>query len=217
MKRCLIIFAKEPVRGKVKTRLNGYLSHGECLNLYKAFLKDTIALAKKIKCENKILAYDSSKNPELLKKLTGNFTLYKQKGRDLGNRMHNAFEYATKSKAKKIIIIGSDSPHLPRRYIEKAFYALDKKDIVLGPTYDGGYYLIGLKKPCFGVFKGIKWSSNSVFKNTVKNIKGKKKSLCLLDEWYDVDDKEALIRLRQDLKKQRDRSVAQWTRKFLKI
>lgn len=217
MKRCLIVFAKEPVRGKVKTRLNGYLSGEECLNLYKAFLKDTIELAKKIKCENKILAYDSSKSPELLKEFSGKFSLYKQKGRNLGHRMHNAFEYATKRKADKIIIIGSDTPTLPVSFIERAFEHLDRFDVVLGPSRDGGYYLIGLKKPCLGIFRGIKWSTESVLKNTTRNIQNLKKNIVLLEEWYDVDERRSLMRLKQDLKKEKDKSVAQWTRRFLKI
>lgn len=217
MRRFLIVFAKEPVKGKVKTRLNGCLSSEKRLNLYKAFLRDTVDLTNKIKCENKILAYDSNKEPGFLKKIAPNFVFYKQNGENLGMRMLNVLKFITKDNFSKAVIIGSDAPTLPACYIEKAFRQLDKKDIVLGPTLDGGYYLIGFKRPCSGVFRGIKWSANSVLKNTINNIKNLKRNFSLLDEWYDVDDKEALIRLKLDLKKERDKSVAQWTRKFLKI
>ena len=216
MRRCLFIFAKEPQKGRVKTRLKGCLSQAQCLSLYKAFLKDTIDLAKNIRCDVRILAYDSScKSPDYLKRIRRPFKLYKQKGRDLGQKMHNAFKSANGSGDFKSVIIGSDSPSLPASFIEEAFRKLNKSDLVLGPTLDGGYYLIGLKKPCFDIFKGIQWSSNQVLKNTVKNAKKLGKRISILKSWYDIDEPQDIAHLKQDLKKRRD--IAKWTRRFLKI
>jgi hypothetical protein len=237
MKRCLIIFAKEPEKGKVKTRLLPYLSRtflrdevlrksrkvrdlseSYCVNLYKVFLKDTIELAKNIQCEIKILAYESgNKNPKYLKKIAHPFKFYKQKGKNLGQRMHNAFKFAIDNGASRMVIIGSDSPNLPPSFIEDAFRKLQRSDIVLGPSLDCGYYLIGLRKPYLALFKGIKWSTNRVFSDTVKNVQTLKKRIAKLDKWYDVDDLKYFVRLRCDLQKEKNKNIAKWTRRFLKI
>lgn len=216
MNNCLIIFAKEPEKGKVKTRLLGHLSEGRCLKLYKAFLKDTLELAKPLKRIDRVLAHDSLSNkPRYLKQIAHSFTFYKQIGKNLGQRMHNAFQFAQKMNSNKAVIIGSDSPNLPVKYIKDAFRRLDRNDIVLGPSHDGGYYLIGLKQPCAEIFRGVKWSSETVLKKTVKNSLKLNKKIALLHKWYDVDDSIGLIRLRCDLRK--EKKAAPWTRKLLKI
>jgi len=216
MRDSLIIFAKEPKKGRVKTRLQDYLSEIQCVNLYKAFLRDTLDLTDKIACEHKILAYDAyGKSPRYLKKIAVRYTFYKQKGECLGERMYNAFRFAKDTGASKMVIIGSDSPTLPASSINKAFGLLGRADVVLGPSLDGGYYLIGLKSPCSGLFKGIAWSSSTVFKDTIKNAQKLKKKVALLDKRYDIDDVRALFRLKNDLSKIRNRSVARWTRKFM--
>lgn len=216
MKECLIVFAKEPKKGKVKTRLQEYLTQDLCVNLYKAFLRDTLDLTEKIACEYKILAYDShGKNPRYLKEIAPRHTFYKQKGECLGERMSNAFRFAKDTGASKMVIIGSDSPALPASSIKRAFGLLGRADVVLGPSLDGGYYLIGLKSPCPGLFKGIVWSSPTVLKSTINNAQGLKKRVVLLDKRYDIDDVRDLFRLKNDLSKIRNRSVARWTRKFM--
>jgi len=216
MRRCLIVFAREPQKGKVKTRLRTCLSEPQCLDLYRAFLKDTISLTKNIQCESRILAYESnSKNPNYLRKIARNFKLYRQRGRDLGRRMYEAYKFAKSKKASKVVIIGSDSPTLPPSYIREAFKRLDRNDVVIGPSHDGGYYLIGLKEPCFGIFKDIKWSSNKVLKDTVKKAKDLKKRVAMLKRWYDVDGPVALNYLRRDLKKKKDIKIAKWTKRYL--
>lgn len=216
MKDSLIVFAKEPEKGKVKTRLQEYLTKTICVNLYKAFLRDTLDLTEKIACEYKILAYDSrGKSPRYLKTIAPRHTFYKQKGDGLGERMHNAFKFAKNAGASKMVIIGSDSPILPASSIKKAFDLLGRADAVLGPSLDGGYYLIGLKLPCAGLFKGIRWSSPTVLRETIKNARKLKKSVALLGKRYDIDDVKALFRLKKDLSKFKNRRVARWTRKFM--
>ncbi|MCK5655242.1 MAG: TIGR04282 family arsenosugar biosynthesis glycosyltransferase [Candidatus Aureabacteria bacterium] len=192
MKRILIIFAKEPVRGKVKTRLAPHLSQTKCLALYKELLEATVALARGVKCGKKIIAYDfCGRNPSFLKKIASDFEFYKQNGKDLGARMFDAFETFVTNNTKAVII-GSDSPDLPRSYISRAFEMLSKNDLVLGPAYDGGYYLIGLKEPCKKIFEGIKWSSGSVFERTLEKAKKLKKKAAVLNSWHDIDTPEDL-------------------------
>lgn len=216
MKNCLIIFAKEPKNGRVKTRLQGYLSKLQCVNLYKAFLRDTFALTEKITCKHKIIAYDSyGKKPRYLKKIAPYYTFYKQKGERLGERMYNAFKFAKNSGASKTVIIGSDFPTLSASAIKKAFSLLSRADVVLGPSLDGGYYLIGLKSPCIELFEGITWSSPTVLKDTINNAQRLKKKIALLDKRYDIDDAKDLFRLKNDLSKLKDKSIARWTRKFM--
>lgn len=217
MKDCLIIFAKEPEAGRVKTRLQGYLSKEMCVKLYKAFLMDTLELARVIKCPNKILAYASSgPGPGYLKRIASQETIfYKQRGKNLGERMDNAFKFAKRMNCDKAVIIGSDSPNLPAKYIKDAYLRLDENDIILGPSYDGGYYLVGLKEPCPGIFKGVEWSSKTVLEKTVKNAGNIGKKVSLLREWYDVDDSIGLVRLKSDLKQ--GKKDAPWTRRLLKI
>lgn len=215
MKRCLIVFAKEPAKGEVKTRLSKYLSTGECLNLYKAFIKDTLNIAKRLKCEGRILAFESAKgSPKYLKSVGRRFTFYKQRGKDLGEKMHDAFRHAYRKKYEKVVIIGSDSPTLTSRFINDAFKALDKAEVVLGPSLDGGYYLIGMKKACSAIFKSIRWSSKSVFEDTLKNIKKLKKTATIIKQWYDVDGPKDLIRLRKEIKKIKNKNICRWTKKY---
>lgn len=215
MRRCLIIFAKEPQRGRVKTRLEGSLSQAACVGLYKAFVRDSIDAAKRVQCEKKIIAYDAGNaRPRYLKRVARNFIFYKQRGRDLGQRMRNAFQFANESGYKRTVIIGTDSPTLPAPFIQEAFHKLSSHDFVIGPSADGGYYLIGAARGPKELFAGIRWSSDSVFKETLKRAKRLKKRAALLPRWYDVDNPQALARLLRDLK--RDKKCAHHTRKFFK-
>ena len=212
MKDLLIVFAKEPAKDKVKTRLSRCLTAGRRLKLYKAFLKDTLNIVKNIRAE-KILAYDSNKSPGYLRSIAGGLSLYKQRGRGLGQSMHNAFKFAKDNKASKIVIIGTDSPDLPVGFIRQAFKRLETKDVVLGPSRDGGYYLIGLKEPCKDIFSSVKGSTPQVFKKTIENCKRKGKKISLLKSWYDVDTKDELLHLMAKIAK--DKKSAPWTKRAL--
>lgn len=215
MRRCLIVFAKEPQAGSVKTRLSRCLPERQTVRLYKAFLKDTLDLAKKARCEVRVVAYTSNgRDPRYLARIGPSFLFYKQEGKNLGERMYNAFTFAADKKAERTVILGSDSPTVPLSYIARAFGALGRNDIVIGPSRDGGYYLIGLKRPCFGIFKGVQWSSGSVFERSVKNARRLHKRVAVLDAWYDVDTARDLECLKTDLQK-RKKSVASWTRQIL--
>lgn len=216
-KRTLIIFAKEPEAGRVKTRLKKYFSEKQLLSLYKAFLKDTLEIAKRVECEEKIIAYTSKKEPLFLKKIGRGFKFYKQKGKDLGLRMHNAFLYAKRNGAKKMLIIGSDTPALSPAVVQQAFDKLGKYDIVIEPSIDGGYYLIALKRPSMALFKGIKWSTPSVLDATLFRGKALGKKVILLGQMFDVDDYASIKRLKANLVKKSAKGLAKYTRRFLKI
>lgn len=216
MSRTLIVFAKEPVLGTVKTRLKNCFSDRQLLGLYKAFVKDTLDIARNVRCKKRFLAFSSLTDPRYLKSIGSDFELIEQRGRNLGQRMHNAFVYTKNGKPEKSIIIGTDSPTLPVKFIEKAFKRLDRHDLVLGPSSDGGYYLIGMKEPSSGVFKGMRWGSSGVLGNTLTAAKKLGKTTALIDPWYDVDNHTGLLRLKINLKKDKNNN-ARHTKSFLKI
>jgi len=105
--------------------------------------------------------------------------------------MKDVFHYFLNN-SQKVVIMGSDSPGLPESNILRAFIELDEKDLVLGPTYDGGYYLIGLKKFCPEIFENVQWSTGSVFETTLLKAKELNKKCAVLDHWHDIDRPEDL-------------------------
>ena len=218
MNRSLILFAKEPQFKKVKSRLHNVLTAKKTVQLYQAFLKDMLELSRKIDCEKRFLAYQVENNrPVFLEKYAWDFILFKQEGKDLGERMYHTFQYAKALKATHMVMIGSDLPNLPHYYIQNAFESLKQYDVVLGPSLDGGYYLIGLNDPCITLFQGIQWGSNQVFSQTRKKINFLSKKLAVIKPWYDIDNTEQLQQLKQDLLIETNPCIARWTRKTLSI
>jgi rSAM/selenodomain-associated transferase 1 len=162
------------------------------------------------------MAYDSQNiYPQYLKKIAPVFRFHKQKGSDLGQRMYNAFRFASKNGASRIIIIGSDSPTLPKVFIEEGFDALDRNDVVLGPSCDGGYYLIGLRWLSVEIFRAVEWGSSNVFEQTVNNLRRLNRRFLVLKDWYDIDGPQALFRLKDELSKNK-KGPARWTKRFLR-
>ncbi len=215
--RRIIVFAREPEAGKVKTRLKRHLTSRERVSLYKAFLRDALESARAVDCEERVIAYESSARPMFIKRVSKRlFSLNKQRGRDLGERMYNAFTSVKFHKADKTIIIGSDSPTLPPRIINKAFKMLDNSDVILGPSVDGGFYLIGVKRPSKSIFKDIEWSGPDVLVKTIGNSKIAGKRVGLLRPWWDIDTIDDLNRLIGYLKINRSSGVARWTRRAIK-
>ena len=120
----------------------------------------------------------------------GEFLKKVQTGRDLGERMEAAFSEAFAAGASKVVIIGSDCPELDAEMLEAAFDALDRNDFVLGPTPDGGYYLLGMKHTDDSVFRGIAWSTDAVRNATLQKIAAAGKTCALLPDLPDIDTEE---------------------------
>jgi len=218
MNRWLILFAKEPKKNQVKTRLRPYLPTGSAEGIYMAFLRDVVEIARQVQCENKLIAYESvNENPEFIQKIAPDFKIIKQTGKDLGERMYQIFWWILHHKVHHVIIIGTDIPTLPTENLQMAFKQLSYYDVVLGPSLDGGYYLIGLKKPHQEIFINIDWGSNQVLNQTVCKINKMHLKAAFIPRWYDVDDQDGLNRLIKDLKGKQDKSIARWTRKYLGI
>ena len=198
MKTCVIIFAKNPMPNQVKTRLIPALSPEQAATLYTAFLTDWCEALAKLRDVDRIVAYTPTEARSDLQTLIGSDAIYiPQIGADLGKRLTSATQWATEQGYTQIFLVGSDSPTLPISYISKASKLLDSRDIVIGPSTDGGYYLIGFSTTNIAmtvpfIFEKIAWSTADVFQQTVARIQSLKATLGLLPPWYDIDTAEDL-------------------------
>lgn len=185
----LIVFAKAPVAGQVKTRLIPRIGRERATNLYRELLTRTLATATKAKFTDLQLWISGNSNHQYFKHLKNrnDFKFYQQEGKDLGQRMFNAFDSVLKEHPYAILI-GSDCPSLLDSDLKLAMTLLEnEKELVLGPAEDGGYYLIGLRKNNIKLFSKIKWGGESVFSETYSRAKKMKLDIELLSEKKDVD------------------------------
>ncbi len=202
----LIIMAKQPSRGAVKTRLCPPLAPDEALALYQAFLADTIALvAAACALDGRAvpaLAYaPADAEPYFRARLPPTFVLLPQQGADLGERLAHLPTQAAALGYGLAVMIDSDSPTLPPAQVAGAFAALRRPDVdvVLGPCTDGGYYLIGMKAPQPALFTGIPWSTEQVTAATLAAAQDAGLRVALLPAWYDADTAADLVTLQADL------------------
>jgi rSAM/selenodomain-associated transferase 1 len=221
MRKILVIMAKKPAKGKVKTRLCPPLSQEQAMNLYRSFLLDKIEQVSMVKNVLPALAFTPESAKKFFREIVPkNFELIPQNGLDLGERLANVFKNMFSKNFEQTVIIGSDSPTLPTMSIEKSFSLLNKKDIdvVLGPCDDGGYYLIGTKFFFSNLFEEISWSTSKVFNETIKRIEESNLRLATLPVWYDVDSMDDLKRLVKEIfhKKNSVSSIAKHTKEFLR-
>lgn len=199
MNNVLLVFAKAPVAGRVKTRLTALLSEDEAAALYQAFLQDALAQYATLGADVRLcVAPPAEAFPQAL--VPEGVMLREQAGSGLGARMKNALRDAFASGYARAVVIGTDHPTLPPRFVEKAFTALEEPPAVsIGPSVDGGYYLLGMSALFPQLFDGMAYSHAGVFEETRRRI-GKTPARCtVLPRWYDVDTPAALIRLVRDL------------------
>lgn len=198
MKTCVIVFAKNPIPNAVKTRLIPPLSPEQAATLYAAFLADWCEALVELSDVDLVIAYTPVDAQADLQALIGDDAIYiPQVGIDLGERLTSATQWAAEHGWTKILLVGSDSPTLPISYISEALTLLDSRNIVIGPSTDGGYYLIGFSVETLAttiphVFEDISWSTAGVFQQTVARIHAAAATLGLLPPWYDIDRAEDL-------------------------
>jgi len=185
----LIVFAKAPVAGQVKTRLISDVGEQRATELYKKFLTITLETAEQAGFTEIQLWVSGDINHPYIKYLGNTFhvTLHQQKGNDLGERMSNAFDSAL-AIYSNAVLIGSDCPSLLNSDLNTAVdYLENGKDIVLGPAEDGGYYLIGMKKNKPELFLDVNWGKETVFSETCTLIEKNNLNLGVLEKRADID------------------------------
>jgi rSAM/selenodomain-associated transferase 1 len=189
----LLIFARLPERGRVKTRLARDLGDDRALAIYEAMLRDLLQSIGESTSEMEVevmWAPSPNANGETLRRAFGDRNLAMQTGETLGDRLSMAFsERFFFQRTQKIVAIGVDDPTLPRALVDQTFALLDGCEWVVGPATDGGYYLIGCRAAAFDVeiFANVEWGTNKVLASTLDCIRGWGSSLALLPERRDID------------------------------
>lgn len=186
-KQAIIIFIKNPVLGKAKTRIAKEVGDQKALDIYKALLEHTRKVVSNLSVTKYLFYSDNIITDEWD---AGLFEKRLQVGLDLGERMKNAFTEVLKD-MDQAIIIGSDCVQLNSEIITNAFTQLSQNDTVIGPTFDGGYYLLGMKQCHDFLFENMKWSTDSVCQDTMNRIKqnnlthAETTKLSDIDYWHD--------------------------------
>lgn len=183
-KNALLIFIKNPIKGTVKTRLAKTVGDEKALAIYHQLLAHTRQVTEKVNCD-KFLFYS-----KFIEEDDWSATTYhkrKQITGDLGQKMSQAFQEIFEQGYERIAIIGSDCKELQTKHLEMAFEYLTTTDVVIGPTFDGGYYLLGMNKLYPNLFVNKEWSTDTVFPDTLQDIRLLGKNYNLLPKLSDVD------------------------------
>ena len=186
-----MIFVKNPVRGKVKTRLAKTIGEERALAVYNDLLRYTCNVTRNIDCFKVVFYSDFIDNNDLWEESV--FQKEIQTGKDLGERMKNSFRLMFGSGFKKIVIIGSDCLEISPRIIDEAFRILDYTEVVIGPASDGGYYLMGLKQIHDFLFDNKSWSTSSLLNETIEELIREGVGFSLLPELSDIDEEQDLL------------------------
>lgn len=202
--RRLILFTRYPTPGVTKTRLIPELGENGAANLQRKMTEQMLqtaqAVAKQLQLD--IYIYFSDGTKELMQDWLGTDLFFvKQQDGDLGHRMTSAFADARRNHAVSAVLIGCDIPGITENIILHAFQALEQNAVVLGPTLDGGYYLIGMTLNKYGalkkkLFADIPWSTALVYKTTARRLKKAQDSFTTLEKLRDIDRPEDLVHLR---------------------
>lgn len=190
MSKLLIIFVKNPQLGNVKTRLAIDIGAPAALEVYQLLLDHTRDITTKLSADKAVFYSEYIDQKDDWK--PDSFQKQLQVGADLGKRMQHAFKWGFSQGYQSICLIGSDCYELTTSTLEDGFIALEKGKTVLGPSFDGGYYLIGLNQEASGLFEGKQWSTDSVLKDTLSDLKKLRWPMVLLPQLHDVDREKDL-------------------------
>lgn len=213
----IAVMGRAPEPGRVKTRLVPPLSHESAAELYRCLLLDKLEQVAGLSDIDPYLAYAPLQaRPSMLALLPERFLLIPQAGSTLGDRLHRLSAILLERGHPAVILIDSDSPTLPTSYLSDAVARLQhgSADLVLGPTDDGGCYLIGLKRPCRALFNDILRSHPTLLAETLRRASAQRLRLAVLPPWFDVGTPDDLTRLRRDLAGTTT-ATAPHTRRFL--
>jgi len=184
----------------VKTRLTRSLSVEAATELYRCFLDDTIALARSLRGVHVSILCPASDVEDMVQLARGAVDVVAQTGDGLAAGLTSVFAHFTTLGAQRVVAFNSDSPHLPASILEAAFEALTDHDVVVGPTHDGGYYLVGAKAAHPALFDGDGMGTKSAFDALLTRARGLQLSVAFTDHFYDVDVEGDLTRLAAELR-----------------
>jgi hypothetical protein len=179
----IIVFTRNPELGKCKTRLAKTVGNENALIIYKLLLNHTSEVLEQIPCDKAIYYSVKVRKNDMWN--DHNYQKLQQYGDDLGERMYNAFKDSFKRGYKKVIIVGSDLYDLKANHITEAIEKLNTNDIVIGPAEDGGYYLLGMKTLEKDIFENKEWGTNTVRKDTLRDLENK--TVFQLETLNDID------------------------------
>ena len=194
MKNAVILFTRVPHPGQTKTRLLPILQPEQCADLHWAFLKDLADHYRQVDAHH-FVAYTPDPDWELLKSVFPRAGYLAQKGNDLGEKMYRCLRKVLALDYESVILTGSDLPGMTAAHLESGFAVLEETDIAIGPTSDGGYYLIGMKRPCREVFRIEGYGGATVFEKTVAAAKNAGLTVGVAMTCDDVDTPEDLKNL----------------------
>jgi len=212
----LVIMAKAPKPGTVKTRLAQCLPPPAVTALYRCLLDDTMTLAQSVGNVEVAIMCPASDVDDLARLAGNSARVVAQTGEGLAAGLTSVFAHFAATGQQRIIAFNSDSPHLPASVLQRAFEALATSDVVIGPTHDGGYYLVGAKATHPGLFKSDGMGTSSALETLLKRVRAQGLSVRLADPFYDIDVASDLIRLDEELRLSPPRAprtaawLAQW-------
>ena len=212
----LVIMAKAPKPGTVKTRLAQCLPPPAVTALYRCLLDDTMTLAQSVGNVEVAIMCPASDIDDLARLAGNSVCVVAQTGDGLAAGLTSVFAHFAATGQRRIIAFNSDSPHLPPAVLERAFEALATCDVVVGPTHDGGYYLVGAKAVHPRLFNGDGMGTSTALEALLSRVRASGLSLCLVDPFYDIDVASDLLRLDADLRLSAPRAprtaawLAQW-------
>ncbi|MEY2414122.1 MAG: uncharacterized protein QOD84_2728 [Acidobacteriaceae bacterium] len=208
----LVIMAKAPRPGKVKTRLAQTFSLSDVTDFYRCLLQDTMALALSVATTEVAIMCPATDVDDLASIAGDSVRVVAQKGEGLAAGLTSVFSQFTATGCERIIAFNSDSPHLPASILHSAFDALALCDVVIGPTHDGGYYLVGAKASYPGLFSGDRMGTATALAALTARARDLKLSVHFTDIFYDVDVATDLGRLAAELRKEPSRAprTASW-------
>jgi rSAM/selenodomain-associated transferase 1 len=216
--RTLVVMAKAPRPGTVKTRLASSLSPGGVTAFYCCLLDDTLALAQSLKVDDVEVAVMCPETDvkELAQLTGGEVSVVAQKGEGLAAGLISVFAHFTQDHPRRVIAFNSDSPHLPRSVLEEAFETLRAHDVVVGPTHDGGYYLVGAKASYPTLFANDGMGTSTALERLLARARDLRLSVGFADRFYDIDIAEDLSRLAEELRlaPARAPSTAKWLKQW---
>jgi len=212
----LVIMAKAPRPGTVKTRLVSSLSPGAVTAFYCCLLDDTLALARSLSDVEVAIMCPDSDVSELAQLAGTQASVVAQKGDGLAAGLTSVFKHFTEGHPRRIIAFNSDSPHLPGSVLEDAFETLAAHDVVVGPTHDGGYYLVGAKASHPTLFTGDGMGTTSALERLLSRARALELSVGFADPFYDIDVAGDLTRLAAELRQAPERAprTASWLQEW---